>query len=160
MKKFLLFILVLVMIFMCSCNLVLSKEDQNNLEIDETVNTEIEATEAYSEIVDPVEICTDNNEKRHIVLPISKKTVRIRSEYEKFIPYVTNELLSDAEKTIKENLGGVEGGCFYLEVDSEGYLCLGAEAIVYIPEDQVDMSKGCGNHVHRFASARISSKIP
>ena len=145
MKRILALVLAALTIFMCSCDLAIQDESETDTVSDNGVNNDLE-------------IETNEHGWNKLILPISRATVHIYEKYEKFMPYVTNELLAAAEKKISEDLGETASSGFILGLDSEGYLVLSKEVIVDLPLDQVDINKACGDHEHRFYSARISTK--
>lgn len=89
-----------------------------------------------------------------IRLPISGQTVRIRDEQLRFVPYIDDELVRTAEKTITEQISHYsDNSGLYLQV-TEDYLCLTAEVIHYL--DEPDENVGCFDHEHLFFSERIT----
>lgn len=79
------------------------------------------------------------------------------SEYARYLPYATEEAFAAAKAKMDARAAG--GSDYYLDIDSEGYLCLCREVIHYIDppagEDGTVMS-GCGvDHQHLFFCERI-----
>ena len=138
MKRFLLFVLVFVMIFMCSCDTsVLNEVVTDATENSEDLTNEItnETTNTVIEYGDEVKLQLNDKGREVIVIPESNTEVNFDEKYKKYLPYMTNALLVEAEKKINEKSDDA-GGMFYLEVDSEGYLLLKKEVIKMLPEDQ------------------------
>lgn len=135
MKRILALLLVCVTCFLCSCDF-----------------------NAFDEIVAKAEVATNERGKNSFVLPISKEYVELDEEYEKYLPYVTVELLRDAEEKINESAGDNEGSGFYIGIDKEGYLILQKEVIEMLPPEERNENVGCGDHKHRFYSERISTQ--
>ncbi len=89
-----------------------------------------------------------------IILPESGQTARVRDRQERFIPYIDDELVRQAEEKITEQISHYsDSSGFYLQI-TEGYLCLTAEVIRYL--DEPDENVGCFDHEHLFFSERIT----
>ena len=95
--------------------------------------------------------------------------IEIRSsnenEYSRYIPFVSEESVKNAENALGDKLEeyGKTGAGYYIEIDSEGYLCLATEIIVDIEPpvagENGEVIGGCGyDHEHIFFSERISSQ--
>ncbi len=94
-----------------------------------------------------------------IVLPVSGKILEVDEKYRKYIPYISDELLSAAETKISEATSKYDNNSgFYFSVDDEGYLCLNVEAIRDIPKEEQNEAVGCIDHEHLFFCERITSK--
>lgn len=86
------------------------------------------------------------------------------AEYSRYLPYVTEESIRDAEDALAESLAEYDRSTgYYISFDSDGYLCLCAEVIVDIDppssDEDGELEGGCGiDHEHIFFSERISSE--
>lgn len=80
-------------------------------------------------------------------------------EYARYLPYATKEAYDAAKAKLdeKSKRGGEAG--YYLEIDSEGYLCLSTEIILHLDppvDENGNAMSGCGvDHDHQFFSERI-----
>lgn len=89
-----------------------------------------------------------------IRLPVSGQTVRMKDEQLRFVPYIDDELVRTAEKSIAEQISHYsDNSGFYLQV-TEDYLCLTVEVIHQL--DEPDENVGCIDHEHLFFSERIT----
>jgi hypothetical protein len=113
---------------------------------------------AFDAIVAKPEIETDEIGRTFLILPISKEKLRFGEQYKEYLPYITNDLLRDAEEKINSECGDNQNSGFYFGIDQEGYLILQKEVIVSIPEDQRNWGSGCYDHKHKFYQERISTK--
>ena len=86
------------------------------------------------------------------------------NEYSRYLPYISEESIKEAEDKLKKSLEKHNRNSgFYISIDNEGYLCLSAEVIVEYEVSDTDgdgfIEGGCGiDHEHIFYSERISSK--
>ena len=138
MKKILALLLVLLTFLICSCDVsVLDEVGANAGENSEKITNEITnvVTDEIVEHDDEVKLQLNDKGREVIVIPESNTEVNFDEKYKKYLPYMTNALLVEAEKKINEKSDDA-GGMFYLEVDSEGYLLLKKEVIKMLPEDQ------------------------
>ena len=137
MRRILALLLVCVTCFLCSCDF-----------------------NAFDEIVAESQPETETNEKgnTYLIMPISRKKVKLDEEYKEYLPYISYDLLRAAEEKINESAGDNEGSGFYLGIDKEGYLAIEKEVIVSIPEDQRTWGSGCYDHKHMFYRGRISTR--
>lgn len=80
-------------------------------------------------------------------------------EYAQYLPYVTPEMITAAEDSLKlQSAAYPEGGPISMSIDEEGYLILCME-IIHHYEPIIPDSGGCGiDHDHLFFSARICPK--
>ncbi|MBQ1205945.1 MAG: hypothetical protein IIX67_01955 [Clostridia bacterium] len=92
-----------------------------------------------------------------ITLPKSNVTLKLREDEERFIPYINDELIENAEIAIIEKFGEIEipPSNFYIDVYDD-YLCLGAEVIKYV--DEPNENVGCFDHEHIMHYERISTE--
>ena len=136
MKRILALLLVCVTCFLCACDF-----------------------EAFDEIVAESQPETETNEKgnTYLIMPISRKKVSL-DWYKEYLPYISYDLLKDAEEKINESAGDNEESGFYFAIDQEGYLSIVKEVIVPIPEDQRTWGSGCYDHKHKFYRERISTR--
>lgn len=89
-------------------------------------------------------------------------------EYSRFLPYFTIEKLQDAEEKLKNKMSAYGNAShMYLEINSEGQLCLSFETIVNIYPPKVQMvegeiiSSGCNiDHKHVFESEVVCDMNP
>ncbi len=92
-----------------------------------------------------------------IKLPASGETVALDEEQVKYIPYITDRLITEAEKSIAEATEEhSERSGYYIEIGETGYLYLSMEVICYPPQPHEFL--GCGDHEHVFFSEAISTK--
>ena len=136
MRRILALLLVCITCFLCAC-------DSN----------------AFDEIVAESQPETETNEKgnTYLIMPISRKKVSL-DWYKEYLPYISYDLLKDAEEKINESAGDNEESGFYFAIDQEGYLSIVKEVIVPIPEDQRTWGSGCYDHKHKFYRERISTR--
>lgn len=137
MKRILALFLVCITCFLCSCDF-----------------------NAFDEIVAESQPETETNEKgnTYLIMPISRKKVKLDEEYKEYLPYINYDLLRVAEEKIDGECGDNQNSGFYLGIDKEGYLILQKEVIVPIPEDQRTWGSGCYDHKHKFYQERISTR--
>lgn len=137
MRRILALLLVCVTCFLCACDF-----------------------EAFDEIVAESQPETETNEKgnTYLIMPISRKKVKLDEEYKEYLPYISYDLLRAAEEKINESAGDNEESGFYFAIDQEGYLSIVKEVIVPIPEDQRTWGSGCYDHKHKFYRERISTR--
>ena len=137
MKRILALFLVCVTCFLCSCDF-----------------------NAFDEIVAESQPETETNEKgnTYLIMPISRKKVKLDEEYKEYLPYINYDLLRAAEEKIDGECGDNQNSGFYLGIDKEGYLAIEKEVIVSIPEDQRTWGSGCYDHKHLFYNERISTQ--
>ena len=135
MKRILALFLVCVACFLCACDF-----------------------NAFDENVANSVIETDEIGRTFLILPISKEKLRLGEQYKAYFPYISNELLEEAEKKINDECGDNQNSGFYFGIDHEGYLILQKEVIKMLPSDQVDPLAGCGDHKHLFYQERISTQ--
>lgn len=101
-----------------------------------------------------------------IILPELEAKLGFREEYEKYLPYITDELLIKSEKALLKNIGANrDSAAIYLSKDNEGYLCLSSEVIAKIDPPNVKLGdgvliyEGCNiDHKHVFFRERISTE--
>ena len=90
-----------------------------------------------------------------ITLPESKRTFKLRDGQERFVPWISDALVREAEGALTEKVAPYDNHSgFYLQI-TEDYLCLTAEVIRDL--DEPDENVGCFDHEHLFFSERISS---
>ena len=108
MRRILALLLVCVTCFLCACDL-------------EAVNEIVEESEPEPE--------TETNEKgnTYLIMPISRKKVKLDEEYKEYLPYISYDLLRDAEEKIDGECGDNQNSGFYLGIDKEGYLAIEKE---------------------------------
>lgn len=94
-----------------------------------------------------------------LTLPQSRQALILNDDEARYVPYITDALVEEAEKKITEELVKHEKEpSFYVEI-WEGYLCLGAEIILPLtpPSNTTDM--GCGiDHDHVMLRERVSDQ--
>ena len=137
MRRILALLLVCVTCFLCACDF-----------------------NAFDEIVAESQPETETNEKgnTYLIMPISRKKVALDEWYKEYLPYISYDLLRDAEEKIDGECGDNQNSGFYLAIDQEGYLSIVKEVIVPIPEDQRTWGSGCYDHKHKFYRERISTR--
>lgn len=100
-------------------------------------------------------IIQNENGEYSIKLPSSEKTITICEEYEKYVPYISDKLIKDAEEKINKKIANnPDKAVFYLQVDEQGYLNLACENIIMKPNP----GSGSSDHEHKFYNERISKK--
>ena len=62
-------------------------------------------------------------------LPVSKQTVKIFKQYERYITIIDEEMVRAAELKLLENVRDSESYSFYIGTDEQGYLCLGIDIV-------------------------------
>ncbi len=83
--------------------------------------------------------------------------LKVENCYLFYMPYVNDQSISVASRSLREKLENNERYAAYLEVDGEGYLCIGIEIIRDIPDHPAGEG-GCGiDHEHIFLRERIST---
>lgn len=89
-----------------------------------------------------------------LTLPQSGKTLELSATEARFVPYITDELVAEAENRVAQAAAAfVNHSGFYLQVNQD-YLCLMIEAIRYL-----DSPNELGeDHEHLFYDGRISSQ--
>ena len=100
----------------------------------------------------------EENGEQYLILPISKKRVRVTSSHMQYLDEIDLNLLRTAEEKIRENIAQYTDneGYFYLG-DGNGYLSLCAEVIIDITPPSGTNDGGCGiDHEHKFFKERIS----
>lgn len=105
-------------------------------------------------------LVTESEGQYSISLPICGQSVEIDERYEKFLPYVTDELISAADLALSNTLAEHpdDHSGIYLGTDMDGYLCLCTEIIVDL-EPAEEGKTGCGiDHDHVFYRERISTE--
>ena len=135
MRRILALLLVCVTCFLCACDF-----------------------NAFDAIVANPEIETNEKGNTYLIMPISRKKVKLDEEYKEYLPYISYDLLRDAEEKIDGECGDNQNSGFYLGIDKEGYLAIEKEVIVSIPEDQRTWGSGCYDHKHLFYRGRISTR--
>jgi hypothetical protein len=76
-----------------------------------------------------------------------------RGEYSRYLGGATEERMAAAVADIEKKASAYdEQGPYWLEIDSEGYLCLCLELIVDIPYNE---NIACGDHKHVFFRSRV-----
>ncbi len=99
-----------------------------------------------------------NEKQQYEIVLENSDIVRINERYEKFIPYISDKAIKKAIKNIeKDSENYTEYKSYYLSTDAEGYLCLSAELIHKLTEEEWGTA-GCYDHRHIFFSERISNK--
>lgn len=96
--------------------------------------------------------------EQYLILPISKKRVRVTSSHMQYLDEIDLNLLRTAEEKIRENIAQYTDneGYFYLG-DGNGYLSLCTEVIIDITPPSGTNDGGCGiDHEHKFFKERIS----
>lgn len=74
-------------------------------------------------------------------------------KYSRYLEGATEERMAAAVADIEKKASGYdEQGPYWLEIDSEGYLCLCLELIVEIPYNE---NVACGDHKHVFFRSRV-----
>lgn len=87
-----------------------------------------------------------------LTLPKSGKTLTLTEEQVRFLPYITDELVAEAENKLAQEAAGYGNNSgFYLQIN-EGYLCLVCEVI-----HDTEAPDGSG-HEHLFYEERISDR--
>jgi hypothetical protein len=64
-----------------------------------------------------------------IYLPVSKQTVKIFKQYERYMTIIDEEMVRAAELKLLENVRDSESYSFYIGTDEQGYLCLGINIV-------------------------------
>ena len=108
---------------------------------------------------------SEENGVYKLTLPKSKEVIELYEEQERFVPYITDELVETAENKINEAVSAYSNSSdFYLQIN-DGYLCLYVEVIKQLdpPASQETEGEvvggGCGiDHEHLFFSERISTQ--
>lgn len=108
---------------------------------------------------------SEENGVYKLTLPKSKEVIELYEEQERFVPYITDELVETAENKINEAVSAYSNSSdFYLQIN-DGYLCLVVEVIKQLdpPASQETggevVDGGCGiDHEHLFFSERISTQ--
>lgn len=103
------------------------------------------------------ELLVEKDGVYYITLPKSNVTLKLREDEERFIPYINDELIENAEIALIEKFGEIEipPSNFYIDVYDD-YLCLGAEVIKYV--DEPNENVGCFDHEHYMHYERISTE--
>ncbi len=98
-----------------------------------------------------------------LTLPESKKTIELSKSEVRFVPYITDQLVAQAEKKIiadEAEQYGVDEDYkvphFFLQINDD-YLCLSSERIVF-GDYSFETVGGCGDHKHVFFFERISTQ--
>lgn len=87
-----------------------------------------------------------------LTLPQSGKTLTLTEEQERFLPYITDELVAEAENKLTQEVAGYGNNSgFYLQIN-ENYLCLVCEVI-----HDTEAPDG-SDHEHLFYEERISDR--
>lgn len=99
---------------------------------------------------------TEEDGTYYITLPISGQKVKFMYGYERCVPYITDELVEKAEKTLSNEMLQYDeiASDFYLRLDMQDYLCLSFEVIVDF--DSYNPNSPEGDHEHRFYDERIT----
>lgn len=105
------------------------------------------------------------NGEYFLTLPQSGETLELSDAEVRFVPYITDTLVAEAEcKILEQTAEYGESSGFYLQI-TEGYLCLAMEVIKDLtpPEptgtEAGNVLTGCGiDHEHVFYSERISAQ--
>ena len=92
-----------------------------------------------------------------VVIDAKGKPVSFRAlhqgEYSRYLGGATEERMAAAVADIEKKASAYdEQGPYWLEIDSEGYLCLCLELIVEIPYNE---NVACGDHKHVFFRSRV-----
>ncbi len=91
-----------------------------------------------------------------IRLPQSGTVLKGRKEQAKYIPYITDELVAEAEQYFMENGNGHVDS---LVRNQEGYLCLSTEVIAPIPVEEREKERaGCWDHKHDILTKPITTQ--
>lgn len=159
MKRIFAIILLVAMLSGCSASETVTKPN-------EMPNQQPEATAPTVTLQNPgVPGLSCENGKYFLTLPQSGKTLELSDEEARFVPYITDTLVAEAERKILEQTAQYgENSGFYLQI-TDGYLCLAMEIIKDLtpPEptgtEAGNILSGCGiDHDHIFYSERISTQ--
>lgn len=110
------------------------------------------------------EYTTDEKGRQYLVLPISKKQVKVSDEHRAYLDDIDFNMLKEAEEKIADQVSQYKKHSdFYLQVDN-GCLSLCTEVIVYIDPPEGMLSEdgeialvGCDiDHKHLFFGERIT----
>ena len=92
-----------------------------------------------------------------LTLPQCGQKIKLGSEMNRFIPFITDELVEAAEKKIAEDTSKYDNNSgFYLQINDD-CLCLAAEVIRYFDESIVP-DGDVEDHEHLFFFERISDR--
>lgn len=117
-----------------------------------TPQYEITATHVTLERDALASCLTHKDDVYTLTLPQSGKTLTLTEEQERFLPYITDALVAEAEKKITQEVAGYGNNSgFYLQIN-EDFLCLVCEVIHYT--EAPDGS----DHEHLFYGERISTQ--
>ncbi len=91
----------------------------------------------------------------YLTLPISGQKIEFMYGYERYVPYITDELVERAEKALNNKMSQYDNitSDFYL-CDIQDYLCLSFEVIVHFESYNPDAPEG--DHEHLFYDERIT----
>ncbi len=133
-----------------------SEIDNSEIDNSEVDNSKSDVSQDETSAVIQNCLSYDENGVYTLTLPESKTKIKLKSEHEPFVSYISNALVREAEKKISPIIAKHEQNTgFYLDV-IDNYLCLCVEAIVYFDEPKEGV--GCGDHDHLFYNERISTK--
>lgn len=91
-----------------------------------------------------------------LTLPVSNKKITVQEEYVKYLPEIDMSLLRAADKKyIDKILVHDEEHIIFLSKNSDDYLCLYAEVIVWCEKDEID---GFSDHKHVILNEPITAK--
>jgi len=159
MKRIFAIILLVAMLSGCSASETVTKPN-------EMPNQQQEATAPTVTLQNPgVPGLSLENGKYFLTLPQSGKTLELSDEEARFVPYITDTLVAEAERKILEQTAQYgENSGFYLQI-TDDYLSLAMEVIKDLtpPEptgtEAGNILSGCGiDHEHVFYSERISTQ--
>lgn len=112
------------------------------------------------------ELIKYENDIYTITLPASGKVFEVKTSYEAYLPYVTDELIISAEAKIADVMAQYPGNAGYFLGAYDGYLYLSTEVIRKIdPPDAMvvdgeTITSGCNvDHEHLFFDERISMEM-
>lgn len=132
-------------------------ETKNNDPATDESNSGNESSTAPVEIpTEQAKCITEEDGTYYLTLPISGQKVEFRYGYERYVPYITDELVEQAEKALKDEMSQYDEITygFYFSQDMQNYLCLSFEVIVNF--DSYNPNSPEGDHEHRFYNERIT----
>ena len=95
-----------------------------------------------------------------IFLPKCNQTVTVYKDYVQYLTYVSEELIHNADTIIAKILQDNPEDYPYvgLTINTEGYLCLYTELIVYLEPGDEGQPGGCPGHDHIYYKEPITTQ--
>jgi len=110
-----------------------------------------------TEITDISQCIISDETGRHLLLPISGRSIPVGADEVPYLEEIDLKLLKAAEEKIYTHTKEyTDHPDILLSKDHEGHLCLVTELIVPLPPEEIKEDEACGDHKHIYLQEKIT----